>query len=150
MTNARRDVEKKPAVAYSVKKEKMYRAFSRVQIDRLGDYRINWFCEARRELTGPYEQLLEENRKGSLCQKALAECFTVNELKILEDYLWKTYSWGLSRSKFAILTSKRALEMDVAGELSAVYFADELRYVKLSSQKSYNLPFNVSGYGYMI
>jgi len=40
--------------------------------------------------------------------------------------------------------------MNRVGEFSIVSPKKELRYVELSSQEGYDLPFEVIGYGYMI
>jgi hypothetical protein len=150
MVNRDMDVKKKPAVTYSVKKATVYRSFSRVCIMCCGEFRIDWYCLERKEPIGAYEQLVESHRGGDYCQKDMAEGFTLGEAKILKEYLWRKYSWGLSYTKYNLPISANVLVMNKLGEFSVVSSKKELRYVELYSQEGYDLAFKVIGYGYRI
>ena len=147
MMKSQRDVKKCHAVAGTVKKGTIYRSFSVVLIEKVGRFRIDWSCVERKEPIGPYEQLLDSYRQRNFCQKDMADCFTMKEVEILNAYLWRTYSWGLGHSKYTQPIVGNILAMNRVGEFSIVSPKKELRYVELSSQEGYNLPFEVIGYG---
>jgi hypothetical protein len=150
MRNSQMKSEKKPVMADTVKKGIIYRSHSMAPIEKLDLFRIEWFCEERREPIGPYEHFIESYRGRSIGDEYVAQCFTKDEIKMLRTYLWRTYSWSLSSSKNTCPLLKIILRMNKAGEFSIVNAANELRYVELSSQASYDLPFKVRGYGYKI
>jgi hypothetical protein len=150
MMKCQRDVKECHAVACTVKKGTIYRSFSVVLIENMGRFRIDWSCNERKEPIGPDEQMLESYRIGNFCQKDMADCFTMKEVEILKTYLWRTYSWGLGHSKYTQPIVGNILAMNRVGEFSIVSPKKELRYVELSSQGGYDLPFEVRGYGHRI
>jgi hypothetical protein len=150
MENRHKEVTKKPVVAYSVRKDTIYRSLSPVCIMGCPEFRIDWSCLERKEPIGSYEQILESYRGGDFCQKDMAECFTKAEVEMLDAYLWKAHSWGMKRSKYKEPIFPTVLVMNSLGEFSFRSPNKELRYVELSAQEGYNLPFKVVGYGYRI
>jgi len=140
----------KPVKA-GIKKEKTYQAFSTVYIDDLGKFTIEWFCEERKEPIGLYEHMLEGYRGRNYYKDSAAQSFIKNEFKMLSTYLWRRYNWIAehSQKKFRKV-SETILQLGEAGIISTVNATKELRYVDLSAQDGYDLPFKVSGYGHMI
>jgi hypothetical protein len=137
-------------VKVGVKKEMTYRAFSTVYIDDLGKFEIEWFCEERNHPIGPYEHMLEGYRGRSYYKDCAAQGFTKNEFKMLRTYLWRKYNWITEHSQIHRKVSEIILQLSKAGGISTVNATKELRYVDLSTQDGYGLPFKVSGYGRMI
>jgi hypothetical protein len=127
---------------------KIYRAFSRIYIEAIGEFKVFWFNEGREKSYTNDQKLLESYREGSPLEKDMAECFLHSEPDRLKGYLWRTYHWGLSTSRFNSPYVGDLLVMDNVGEFSTVNSRKELRGVDLSSQNGYRLPFKVRGYGH--
>ena len=140
----------KPVKAGTIKKGTTYRAFSTVYMDELGKFEIEWFCEERKDPIGSYEHLLESYRGRNIAKECKAQGFTKNELEMLRAYLWQTYRWITEPSQKHRNISEMILRLSEAGGISTVDATKELRYVDLSTQDSYGLPFKVNGYGRMI
>jgi hypothetical protein len=138
-------------VRAGVKKETTYRAFSTVYIDDLGKFEIEWFCEERKEPIGSYEHMLEGYRERNYYKDCTAQRFTKNEFKMLSTYLWRKHNWIAEHSQKEFRkVSEIILQLGEAGGISTVNATKELRYVDVSTQDGYDLPFKVRGYGHMI
>ena len=148
MKNGQRNGVSLFTMAPDVSEGRIYRAYSRVYIEGNGEFKVYWFNEGREEPYTNDEKLLESYREGNLLEKDMAECFLHSEADRLKGYLWRTYHWGLSTSRFNSPYVGDLLAMDAVGEFTTVNSKKELRCVDLSSQNGYKLPFKVRGYGH--
>lgn len=137
-------------VASDVAGGMIYQAFSTVLAKDYGFFRVYWFNEGRKNPIGDDEKLLESYRKGNFYDEEVAECFIQDEIEMLRAYLLRRYSWWLRTRKYTSPKIRNILVMNEVGEFSFTSPKKALRFVDLSSQEGYNLPFKVRGYGQLI
>lgn len=150
MLKLQAEVKKAPVSIGTVKEEPIYRVSAVVNLNGCGKFEIPWLCEERNGPIGPFEAVLEGYRGGSVDEEYKAHSFTRKEIKMLEDYLWRTFRLSRKWSKDCRKLSQWIFPPDKAGELSTANALERLRCVDLSSHKTYRLPFKVRGYGHLI